>query len=230
MNPAERFIELLQKIREKIEEISRLINAALSALPAVLGFIADRVQDAWNTMLGKLQEFWSWCADILTYVGNPFMLNGAADGWKQMGVKVSRINDTITDFNLSVDDRWTGTAADQYRQSVEPQRRANSSILTDYAENVSSAMTGLAGAIIAFWVGLVVAILTLLGALAGAAVATGTIVGLPAAPVLIGLGIAAFLAAGGGGVAILYVAAGSARATIASAQAGITQWPQIATS
>lgn len=86
------------------------------------------------------------------------------------------------------------------------------------------------GAIIAFWAGLVVAVLTLLGALAGAAVATGTIVGLPAAPVLIGIGIATFLAAGGAGVAILYVAAGSARATIASAQAGITQWPQIATS
>lgn len=230
MNPAQRFIELLQKIREKIDEIARLINAALSTLPAVMSFIADRVQDAWNAMLTKLGEFWNWCAEILSNVGNPFMLNGAADGWKQMGVTVSRINDTVTDLSLSVDDRWTGTAAEQYRQSVEPQRRANSSILSDYAENVASAMTGLAGAIIAFWAGIVVASITLLGALAGAAVATGTIVGLPAAPVLLGLGIAAFLVAGGSGVAILYVAAGSSRATLTSAQAGISQWPRIATS
>jgi phage-related protein len=233
MNPSDQvidhIIDLLRKIEEKLEYITKLVNAALSAIPAVFGYIVDKVRDGWNAMLGKLAEFWDWFADKLSYAGNPFMLNGAAAAWTAMGGKVARINDTITDLSLSVDDRWTGMAADQYAQSVEPQRRANTSIMSDFAQNIASAMGGLAGAIIAFWAGVALAIVTLLGALAGAAVATGTIVGLPAAPVLIGLGIAAFLIAAGGGVAILYVAAGNSRATLNSTSAGILEWPKIAT-
>ena len=228
MNPAERVIELLLRIQEKIDEITRLINAAMQAVPAVLSYIVDRVRDGWNAMLVKLGEFWDWFTDKLSYVGNPFLLNGAADGWKQMGGKVARINDSITDLNLSVDDSWTGRAADQYQQSIEPQRRANTSISSDFAENIGNALSGLANAIIAFWAGVAVAILALLGALAGAAVATGTIIGLPAAPVLVTLGIAGFLVAAGAGVAVLYVAAGGARSAMSSTTGGITQWPQIA--
>jgi phage-related protein len=233
MNPSdqviEHIIELLAKIEKKIDEISRLINAALSSIPAVFSYIVDKVRDGWNGMLGKLAEFWNWFTDKLTYAGNPFVLNGAAEAWRAMGGKIAKINDSITDLNLSVDDRWKGYAADQYEQSIEPQRRANTSIMSDFAENIASAMGNLAGAIIAFWVGVAVAIISLLSALAGAAVATGTIIGLPAAPVLIALGIAAFLIAAGGGVAILYVAAGGSRATLTSTSAGISQWPKIAT-
>lgn len=229
MNPADRVIELLRQIQQKIDEITRLINAALDAVPAILSWVVDRVQEGWNQMLEKLAEFWAWFADKLSYLGNPFMLNGAAEGWKTVGTKVARINDGITDMNLSVDDRWTGYAAGQYQQSIEPQRRANTSIMSDFAENIGNAMSSLANAITAFWVGVALAIITLLGALAGAAVATGTIIGLPAAPVLVALGIAGFLVAAGGGVAILAVSAGGVRTTFASTQAGITSWPQIAT-
>ena len=228
MNPADKVIELLQKIQEKIEQITRLVNAVLSRIPSFLSWVADKLRDGWNTMLAKLGEFWDWIADKLSYVGNPFLLNGAADGWKQAAAKVARLNDDITDLNLSVDDRWTGRAAEQYKQSIEPQRRANTSIMSDFAENIAGAMTTMAGAIIAFWAGIAIAIIALLSALAGAAVATGTIIGLPAVPVLITLGIVAFLVAAGSGVAILYVSAGGARSTLRSTSAGITSWPKIA--
>ncbi|WP_025158786.1 hypothetical protein [Leifsonia aquatica] len=230
MDIAERVLELLEKIREKIEEIGRLINAVLRTLPAVLSWIADRVRDNWNDMLAKIGEMWAWFADKLSYVGNPFTLNGAADGWKRAGSQVARINDTIFDANLSVDDRWTGRAAEQYKQSIEPQRRANTSIMSDYAENIGNALSGLAVAIAVFWGAVVAAIIGLLVALASAAVATGTIVGLPAAPVLVALGIAAFLAAAGAGVLVLYVSAGQAKTTIGSAGAGIQSWPSMASS
>lgn len=230
MNPViDRVLELLEKIKQKLDEIVRLINAALRTIPVYLSWIADRVKDAWDATLQKIQEMWNWLWDKLTYAGAPWVLNGAADGWKQMGGKVARINDTIVDANLSVDDRWTGRAADQYHQSVEPQRRANTSVMSDFAENIGNAMSGLAVAITAFWGAIAVAIITLLGALAGAAVATGTIIGLPAAPVLVGLGIAAFLVAGGAGALILFTSAGQARSTMSSASAGITSWPSIAT-
>lgn len=230
MNPIiDRVLELLEKIQQKLDEIVRLINAVLRTIPDYLSWIADRVKDAWDTTMQKIQEMWDWLADKLSYVGNPFVLNGAADGWKKMGGKVSRINDTIVDANLSVDDRWAGRAADQYQQSLEPQRRANTSIMSDYAENIGNAMSGLAVAITVFWGAVAVAIITLLGALAGAAVATGTIIGLPAVPVLVGIGIAGFLVAAGAGVAILFVSAGQARTTMTSTTAGITTWPSIAT-
>jgi hypothetical protein len=224
-----RIVELLLKIEKKIDQIEAMINRILSAIPGVLSFIVNKVRDAWNKMLVKLGEFWDWFVDKLTYLGNPFVLNGAADGWKKMGGKVARINDTITDLNLSVDDRWTGFAADQYKQSIDPQRNANTSIMSDFAENIADAMTGLANAIVAFWVGVAVAIIALLSALAGAAVATGSIIGLPAVPVLIVLGIVGFLAAAGGGVLILYIAAGSSKSAMDSTTAGITAWPKIAT-
>ncbi|MBN9177402.1 MAG: hypothetical protein J0I43_08575 [Microbacterium sp.] len=229
MNPVDRIIELLRKIQDRIDQITRLVNAVLGRIPFSLKWVADRLRDGWDAMLTKLGEFWDWFADKLSYCGDPFTLNGAADGWKQMAAKVARLNDDITDLNLSVDDRWTGRAADQYQQSIEPQRRANTSILSDYAENIAGAMTTMAGAIIAFWAGVAVAIIALLSALAGAAVATGTIIGLPAVPVLVTLGIVAFLVAAGAGVAVLYVAAGGARSTLRSTSAGIASWPQIAT-
>lgn len=231
MNPIiDRVLELLEKIQQKIDEIVRLINAVLRTLPAALSWIADRVKAAWDTTMRQIQEMWDWLADKLSYVGNPFVLNGAAEGWKLAGGQVSRISDSIFDLNMSVDDRWTGRAADQYKQSLEPQRRATTSIMSDYAENIGNAMSGLAVAIAVFWGAIAVAIVSLLGALAGAAVATGTILGLPAVPVLVGIGIAAFLVAGGVGVTILYVSAGQARTTMASTSAGITSWPAIATS
>jgi len=229
MNPIiERALELLEKIRQKIDEIVRLVNAALRLLPAALSWVADRLREAWDGMLQKIGEMWKAISEFFSHVGDPFMLNGAAQGWKTAAAKVSRINDTIMDANLSVDDKWTGSGADQYKQRIETQRRANTSIMADYAENVSGAMTGLAVAIGVFWGAVVVAILTLLGALAGAAVATGTIVGLPAVPVLVTIGIVTFLAAAGTGVAVLFLSAGQARATMTSTAAGIASWPPLA--
>ena len=226
---AEKIIRLLDQIKEKIDQITRIVNAVLDSVPFFLEWVISKVRDAWNAMLDKLAEFWAWFTDKLTYVGNPWMLNGAGEGWTTMGGSVARINDTITDLNLSVDDRWQGRAASQYEQSIEPQRRANTSIMSDYAQNIGNALSSLATGITSFWAGICVAIITLLGALAGAAVATGTIVGLPAVPVLIGLGIAAFLVAAGAGVAVLYALAGSCRTTLGNCTAGITEWPAIAT-
>lgn len=229
MNPIiERALELLEKIRQKIEEIVRLVNAALRALPAVLAWVADRLREAWDGMLQKISEMWNAISEFFSHAGDPFMLNSAAEGWKLAAAKVSRINDTIMDANLSVDDKWTGSGADQYQQRIETQRRANTSIMADYAENIGGAMTGLAVAIGVFWGAVVAAILALLTALAGAAVATGTIVGLPAVPVLVTLGIVSFLAAIGFGVAILYLSAGQSRTTMASTAAGIASWPPLA--
>ncbi|WP_417563463.1 hypothetical protein [Microbacterium sp.] len=226
---AEKIIRLLDQIQDKIDEITRLVNAVLSKIPGFLSWVVDKFRDAWNTMLDKLAEFWDWFTDKLSYVGNPGLLNDAADSWTLAGGSVARINDTITDQALSVDDRWKGRAADQYEQSLEPQRRANTSIMSDYAQNIADGLSALAGGIVAFWAGIAIAFVTLIGALAGAAVATGTIVGLPAVPVLVVLGIAAFLTAGGAGVWVLTNQASSCRTTLDATSAGITQWPAIAT-
>lgn len=225
----EKVLELLRKIEAKIEELTRIINAALSKIPGILHYIVDRVREGWDKLVAKLGEFWAWFADKLSYLGNPGLLNSAASEWKLMGGKVARLNEDITDLGLSVDDRWTGYASDQYKQSVEPQRTANTSIMSDFAEPIADAMTGLAGAIVAFWVGLGVALLSLVGAIAGGLTAAGTIIGLPAAPVLVVIGVVIFLASAGAGVAILYSSAATARISMQSTTKGISQWPLIAT-
>jgi hypothetical protein len=155
-------------------------------------------------------------------------LNGAANGWTELGGKIARINDTITDEALSVDDDWSGHAADQYKESIDPQRNANTSILEDYAKNIASAMTAMAIAIAVFWACVVGALLTFILAMVAAAAAAATVVGAPAAPAIVVKGIVGFLVEVGLGLLILYVTAGAQRPTLSSTSGGIASWPKMA--
>ncbi len=222
-------VALLQKIQDKIDWIAAKINRVLSYVPGFLSWVVDKVKAGWDLMVQKLAEFWMWFVDKLSYAGNPWMLTGAAEAWvARVGSPVSKINDTLSDASFSVDDEWVGRAANQYKQGLEPQRRANTSVLSDFAQNFGSALNAMSGAIWAFWIGVIIAIVTLIGGLAGAAAATGTIVGIPAAPVIICAAVIVCLVSLGGGVGVLYLTAGAARTTLASASAGISAWPKLA--
>ncbi|MFT4258433.1 hypothetical protein [Microbacterium sp.] len=242
MNPAQQIIELLRKIQQKIEEILRLVNKVLSLIPAILSWVADRLREEWDKLMVKLGEIWDWIVDKLSYVGDPALLNSSSATWAEVGGRVARINDTITDQALTTEDEWSGRGKDQYVQSLEPQRRANTSILSDYAERISSALSTMATGIIAFWAAVVVALLTLIGTIVvtivtakAAAAATAATLG-AAAPsmvvpiVTIVVGAVVCLGSLAAGWWVLSGQADSAKATLALTSSGITAWPKIATS
>jgi ABC-type multidrug transport system fused ATPase/permease subunit len=225
----DKVIELLKKIEQKIDQFTDRINQLLAAVPSVLSWVVDKIKQAWNTLLAKVKEFWDWFTDKLLYMGNPGELYGAADSWRQVGGKVSRINDDITALALTVDDHWTGRAADQYKQSLDPQRRANTSINTDFAANIATALSGLGQAIIVFWGAIAAALVTLTIAIVSSILLLASVIAGPAAIVTAVGGFVGALVAMGVGLAVLYGAAANARQSIDTTSNGITSWPQIAT-
>ncbi len=102
-------------------------------------------------------------------------------------------------------------------------------IRSEFATVVSGALDAMRSGISSFWWGVVGAIGGLIVAIAGAVVATGTIVGLPAVPVMVVLGVGIALIALGAGVAALHSAATTANNSLNQAASyGMKSWPSFA--
>jgi hypothetical protein len=229
MDPISRVLELLDKVQRKIEELRNFVNGVLSKVPSVLGWVVDRFLDAWNWMMGKLGEFWDWFTDKISYAGNPFVLSSASVGWKEkVGGPAVNLTRTLDDANLAADDVWDGFGAGQYRQHLPGQREAMTSIAKDFADNISSAMSTMQLAIVAFWAGVIVAVIALINGISAATAEGVTIIGLPAVPATVVASIVVALAALGTGIWILNSQADSARSTLASASSGVQHWPAFA--
>lgn len=240
MNPAEKVIELLRKIQQKIDEIMNLINKVIGLIPDFLSWVADRLRDAWNTITAKLAEMWDSLVGMLSNVGNPVLLNNAAQTWSRIGGTVAGINHSIGDADLASDDEWKGRGKDQYMQGVQKQREANTSILGDYAERIQSTLTAAANGIVAFWVAIGVALATLIGGIiiaihtaVAAAAATAATAGVaapgfvfPIVEVAVAVGICAVAVVAG--IVVLNTQMDSAKSSIALTASGITAWPDLA--
>jgi len=230
MDPAQQVREMIAKLQDKVEELTRIVNSTLSKVPGFLDWIVDKLIDGWNALMEKLGEFWDWFTDKLSYVGNPFGLFAASTSWREDvgGVAKNLVRD-IDDSDLLVDDRWQGDGADQYRQSLAPQREALGSIGADFATSIATALTILAGGIIAFWTGVVGAIIAVIVGFATATGAAVTVFGLPLAPPAALGGLAIGVGALAGGTAILYGVSALSRSTLAGAASGVQTWPQFVT-
>lgn len=226
---AKKVNEILQKLQDGVQVLIDTINATLKLVPEVLSWIVDKVKTLWDKFVAKLKEFWDWFVDKLSYVGNPFMLAGAAGGWREVGGLVANQVREIDDSDLTVDDNWAGRGADQYRQSVPPQREAMGSIDDDYANNVASALNETAWAIGTFWTLVVTATVT---AVIGCATATGeaiSILLLPAAPPTAYAAVAFALLQVAGGTVNLYMKTSSAQDMLNKTYSGVQSWPAFVT-
>lgn len=221
--------DLLRRMEDGVQRLTDAVNRVLSHVPEVFSWVVHRVQTLWNQFLEKMQEFWNWFTDKLSYVGNPFMLDGAAGGWREAGGVMMNQTREIDDSDLRVDDTWAGSGADQYRQSMPSQRDAMKSIDTDYASNIAAALVTMRNAIAIFWGAVGFAIIA---AIAGVALATGeaiSILGLPAVPPTAIGAIVTGLVAIGAATVNLYAQTASARDTMQKSFSGVQTWPEIVT-
>jgi hypothetical protein len=226
---AQKINDILDKMRRGVDLLVEAVNRILSNVPSWAGWLVDKFQGLWDTFVNKLQEFWDWFVDKLSYVGNPFMLHGAAGGWREVGGLVMNQSRAIDDSDVLVDDNWAGRGADQYKQSLPPQRDAMKSVDADFANNIAGALAQIGNAIAIFWGLVVTATLT---AVVGLSVATGTavsIIGLPAAPPAAYTAVAAAIAQLAAGTIQLYAQTAAAQDTLAKTQSGVQTWPAFVT-
>lgn len=225
-----RVISLLDTVEAKIQELQDKVNSLLDSVPFFLDWVIGKVQDAWNGFIAKLQSFWDWFTDKLSYAGDPGGLAAATQSWHaDVGGPASSQSGRVDEGALLVDDNWSGDAASQYKQKFPGQKTAMENIRTEFVNNITLALDTIRSGIYKFWVAVAAALVALLVGVAAALTATGTIIGLPAVPVIAAGAVATCLVALGSGVVLLNSDADSANNRMAQAASfGPDAWPTFA--
>jgi hypothetical protein len=133
---------------------------------------------------------------MLQAAGDPGALRRAGAAWvDDIAGPVSRLAGVVSPNLMEGDDRWTGIAADAYRNTLPAQQAALVAIHACAVE-VDVALNDLATAVVKFWVSVAVACLGLVVALAGAVASVATVVGAAAGLELAIAGLSALVTAG----------------------------------
>jgi hypothetical protein len=208
----DQIMSVLGRIDAKTTELQNGINSKMHWLP---GPVRDTVIAGWDKFVGFMKQLWDNIVEFVTNMGSPSNLWATADAWSdKVGGPVSAEVQSGDAGCLSVDDNWDGTAADAYRQTLPLQKAALEKVKATLTDGISAALSDVAKGIIAFWGGLLAALLALVVGIIGAIASTASILGMPAAP-FIAAG-AALVAAGAvltGGLVLKSVAA-SANSTL----------------
>jgi hypothetical protein len=216
----------VKRIQDLVQVLANTINAALSGLSFLLGWIADRVHDAWNWFMGKMSEFWDWLTNILTNMGDGDALTRTADAWSNdVAAPVSKEVGLADLGTLLVDDNWQGKAAGMYKSIVALQKLALDKIKTNFTDGISLSLGTLRSAIMAFKTSIVVALAALIAGLIGAIASSATVFGLPAAPFIAGGAVLVATAAIYYGVTTLQSASALANSTLRQKLADNSGYP-----
>jgi hypothetical protein len=216
----------VRRIQDMVQTLANTINATLSGLSFLLGWIADRVRDAWNWFMGKIGEFWDWLRNILGNMGDGDAVTRTADAWSNdIAAPVSKEVGLADLGVLLVDNNWTGKAADVYKGVVPPQKAALDAVKRNFADGVSLALSQLRTAITTFKGAMIVALAALVAGVIGAIGSADTIIGLPAAPVIAAGAVAVAAAAIYYGVTNLTSASASANTQLRQKLADSSAYP-----
>ncbi len=193
MPTAQEIIDLVNTFTQKLEDLRNGVNRIIDMLPWGMGWVGDKIRDAWNWLMDKVSSVWDPIVYYFSNLGSPSSLSAAADQWSSaVGGPVSGRVGVADLGSLAVDDNWSGSAAEQYRQKVPLQKTALTSIKTTFTDGISTALKDLSSAIIQFWVSCLAALGALIAAAITAVASTATIFGAPAAPFILGGGVAIF--------------------------------------
>ncbi len=192
---AERILELLDEVEEKIENLRGEINGILSWVPWGLGWAVDKFMDLWDKAMAKLGEFWDKLRNIVANLGQPWVLNEAKGTWVEVGGPVSERASEATRGQSDVDFAWKGRAADRYALALSEQRGALTVVRDKLTAVMGPALGDVATALYIFFVAMAAAVAALVTAIVVATGETVSILGLPAVPVTLIAGIVAAITA-----------------------------------
>lgn len=192
--------DLLDEIQAKTESLRNTVNDWLGRVPGWASWVGDRIRDAWDWLVARANEFWDGLTLIVGNLGDPGKLSATGSSWNNsVGGPVSSQVQVAEVGNLDVDDRWSGTAADAYRQRISLHKTALDKIKASMTDGLSSALDQVKTGIIIFWAAMVAALATLVSGIIGALASTATVFGIPAGILIAAGAFAIALAAIWGG-------------------------------
>ena len=173
--------DLLDEIKAKTDSLASTVNDWLGKIPGWASWVGDKIHDAWNWLVEKANEFWEGLTLIVGNLGDPGMLSSTASAWNtSVGGPVSAQVQVAELGNLDVDNAWTGTAADAYRERISLHKTALDKIKASMTDGLSSALDAVKTGIVIFWAAMVAALLTLIAGILGAVLSSATLFGIPA--------------------------------------------------
>ena len=178
------FNDALRRVDEGTQKITDLTKSIIDACNRVgqwLGPLWDDVVDLLNRFVDLVQKLLSEIGKFLTRPGVPWTLWNHGTEWvKEVGKPVSDLISQATTGQTDIDERWQGPAATAYLGTLQDQGKALAAIVAATAD-IDDALTKVAGGIIAFWLGVLAAIVPYIIELAGWGAAASTVVGAPPA-------------------------------------------------
>lgn len=176
--------ERLVEAEAAVDRIAANVDTTLSGLPDIIG---GDLRDGVAQLRQMFHDAVGLFLDPLAYVGDPVALTNAAQAWAtDIGGTAGSLAAVSTLNGVTVDDFWTGMAADAYKNTLPAQATALTAIKTA-GDELNSTLTELAGAIGRFWIAIGEAVLTFVIGIGTAVAATETTIGIP---IGVGLGLA----------------------------------------
>ena len=224
--------DLLAEIEQTFRDMQSTVNSVLASVPDWLGWVRDRIVDAWNYFCEKTVEFWAYLEETVgREIGNPTRLSATADRWAtEIGGPVSEQVAVAEAGNLEADNAWSGDAAEAYRERLGLHKAALTAVKTTLSTGIRGALDSVQSALEVYFNVIISALVGLIGVLIGALVSVAggptLVVGLAAAAV----GILAAITAIGLGRVYLESDCRSAKTTLEglindSTAFGGNQWP-----
>lgn len=184
-----------QEVEEKASHLLEVFNSTLQKIARFAGWVAEKAADFWNSkVVPAWQKAVDWMSEHWNVFGAPWLCFGAAGDWRTLvGQPVSERAGLATKGQLDVDTTWKGTAAQRYNDRLGEQEKALGAVSEQFAETIASGLTKVGAGIITWWIGIIVGIGILIICLVTATGAAVSVFGLPAAPVAVYTGWAAFI-------------------------------------
>lgn len=178
------FNDALRRVDEGTQKIADLTSGIVDACSRAgqwLGPFWDDVVDLLTRFVDLVEKLLSEIGKFFTRPGIPWTLWNHGTEWvKQVGKPVSDLISQATTGQTDIDERWQGPAATAYLGTLPDQGKALAAIVAATAD-IDDALTKVAGGIIAFWLGVLAAIVPYIIELAGWGAAASTVVGAPPA-------------------------------------------------
>lgn len=149
---------LLERIRRKIQELVTKINKTLTQVPDVLmrPAVVAAVQEGMRQVYDLFDRVVRQMEYFFDSPGWPPRLEEAGDGWRfDVARPAADTEERINAGRMRADDYWKGTAAENYKETLDTQQAAFAA-MTDLARMVSGLLSAAAFAITKFWVALVI--------------------------------------------------------------------------
>jgi hypothetical protein len=178
------FNDLLHRVDDGLHKVVEAANKIVDACNRVgqwLGPLWDHVVDLLKKFIELVQRFLSEVGKFFTRPGVPWTLWSHGNDWTtQVGKRASDLVAKAGAGQTQIDERWQGPAATAYLGTLPDQGKALAAIKAA-TDDLDDALTKVGGGIIAFWLGVLAAIVPFIIELFGWGAAASTGVGAPPA-------------------------------------------------